>query len=138
MNREIKFRGKRVDNGEWIYGYLVQGEKIDSVIMTGDYHANSGVDAFEHYEVIPETVGQFTGMHVTGGKEIWEGDILFPWCLSIGPYWIVFENGSFVCYHKDGRWGLLSRVFEADILRDYSVEVIGNIHENPKLLTPSK
>ena len=79
---------------------------------------------------------QFTGLLDKNGKEIYEGDLLSPFHESIGPYWVVFENGSYVCYHKHGRWGLLSRAFEADILKDYSPVVIGNIYENPELLKP--
>ena len=74
------------------------------------------------------------GLKDKTGTDIYEGDVLKPFSEPIGPYWVVFENGSFVCYHKFGRWGLLSRIWDADILKSYEVEVIGNIYDNQELL----
>jgi len=71
----IQFRGKRIDNNQWAYGYVVQGDKIGTLIMTGEYHVNSGTDAFQCYEVMPETVQQFTGLLDSRETPIYEGDI---------------------------------------------------------------
>lgn len=69
MNRQIKFRGKRLDNGEWIYGDLIHIDKSDIGIVT-DY------DYWQGCRVDPETVSQFVGITDDSGRELYEGDIL--------------------------------------------------------------
>lgn len=121
--REIKFRGKRLDNGEWVYGDLFR--------MNGFPYIYPG-----HYEVIPDTVGQFTGLLDKNGKEIYEGDIVandfgntnivnmtVEWCTD--GYWALHEIDGDDTMH-----------FVADYLKE--IEIIGNIHDNPELLTLNK
>ncbi len=81
---EIKFRGKRKDNGEWVYGNYVRLEKDDKIIhyiLTGKTELVYGMETFEKFEVIPETVGQFINAHTTDfeKKEIYEGDYVHCW-----------------------------------------------------------
>ena len=124
--REIIFRGKRLDNGEWYYGsYLFL--HISSVDWTGakrgkpeDVHYIVN-DQDINYAVSPSTVGQYTGLKDKHGKRIFEGDIL---SLRTGRLYVVrFEDGAFI-------------LEDSAIPMSFAIkfEIIGNIHDNPELL----
>ena len=127
--REILFRGKRLDNGEWVEGslHIECGETRQDGTKTLDYRI-LGMRG-ECYYIDPDTVGQFTGMLDKNGKRIFEGDIVqgkdrLEKHLEVFGY-IDHQNGSFVItcdFMTHYRW------------LDYEVEVIGNIHDNPELL----
>ena len=93
--REILFRGKRVDTGEWVYGNLNYGtieiESIKDRYYISDFDVNPWDKKF--YPVIPETVGQYTGLTDKNGKKIFEGDIVLLHNYIVGT--IEFGCGAF-------------------------------------------
>ena len=136
--REILFRGKRIDNGKWRIGFYCQvadesdgGARVKHVIVVPTFKTQTG---FLVYEVIPSTVGQYTGLTDKNGKKIFEGDILKEDdVLHNGETQIKgrigtcsFEKGCWVILFKD-TWGFLQTNIKA-------CSVIGNIHDNPELL----
>lgn len=135
MNREIKFRGKRIDNGEWIGGYLSNENEITFYVLADP---TTGLMQPFSFEVYPESVGECTGLRDNSRKEIYEGDVFKPFTKGINFYKVVFENGAFAMYHNYGYYGLLSRFIEIAEKLKVDVEIIGNIYENPELLKESK
>ncbi len=121
--RTIKFRGKRIDNGEWVCGNLINkfGSSFIGVYtfdVTGEY---------VEYEVIPETVGQFTGLTDKNGKEIYNGDVFNLGDARI-KYIVEWKDSGF----KGRQIGNRSRV-GLEFHKRF-IEVIGSIHDNPELL----
>ena len=122
--REILFRGKRIDNGEWVYGNLVRGcdEKYAYIVEFGNKEL-----CRNYINVKPDTVGQYTGLDDKCGNKIFEGDILDGLC---GLH-IVYFDDSFACFDWKNAIGKQGESFSG-FADDY--EVIGNIHDNPELL----
>lgn len=114
--RKYLFRGKRINNGEWVEGTLFQpGKELNPFIMLTNKHG-------EAYEVDPETVGQYTGMKDKNGKNVFEGDIVG---VDGKCYEVLTEKGCWIIV-ADG-WDFLAT-------NNDEIEVIGNIHDNPELL----
>lgn len=132
--REILFKAKRKDNGEWIEGYYykrIQGSKVVDAIEK--YNGNIG--SIEYYEIDPETICQFTGLLDKNGNKIWEHDI----CSTDleRPYSIVvFRNGCFMYELNDGDKDYFDIMMPIEPLVDSDkyTEVIGNVFDNPELL----
>lgn len=127
--REILFRGKRVDNGEWETGSLLveRMNTSDQQVMIAD--KMTGYPTL----VLPETIGQYTGLTDKNGKKVFEGDILegdLEDNLDPGAKWrSVVVWGKFGWNCKGGHVSL--PIDEFDIKEG---EVIGNIHDNPELM----
>lgn len=134
--REILFRGKRIDNGEWVCGNYAFTD-IDS----RQYFIFQN-KAFEH-EVIPETVGQYTGLTDKNGNKIFEGDIVDIGFELDDPYiWrsTIYYERAVVTWNKEhfGWYALFIESKDELSLWEYDdsdiITVIGNIHDNPEHL----
>ncbi len=118
MNREILFRGKRTDNGEWFEGSY----RFSRSAIRETTHITSGYGNL--FCVIPETVGQFTGLTDNNGVKIFEGDIIkhneklfeIKYSTEQARYLATLPNGVF------------------NPVAMQNCEVIGNIFDNPELL----
>lgn len=128
--REIKFRGKRLDNGEWIEGDLLR--MLDHWFIFPD-PAPEGIDK---YAVDPATVGQFTGLKDKNGKEIYEGDVIRSPLSEdkTRPHRIFYHTGNaaFMGALVD-RKELCYLRLDQDWIYKFGKEVIDNIHDNPEL-----
>lgn len=125
MNREILFRGKRINNGEWVegqYAYLLNfrtedGEPIKHMILDGTPFGQT---------VDPSTVGQYTGLTDKNGKKIFEGDLITT------DWWhghnakVIFADGAFRVYS--------SPLFSWVSKEIYAGTIVGNVWDNPELL----
>lgn len=124
MNREILVRGKRIENGEWVYGSLVLWYDGSISIETGVYDAPM-------YAVDPATIGQYTGLTDKNGKRIFEGDLItIPGSKRQGlPAPVKWSN-------FDARFEVCRRGFNPICLDgDEGIyEVVGNIHDNYEFL----
>ena len=148
MKREIKFRGKRIDTGEWIFGSLhIPNKLLRGVYICPDTTFGDLVPGFKdgddfeemaklgcaigrYHRVDIESVGQYTGLKDKNGQEIYEGDIVK---IDEGdPVAVSYENiyASFGIYRKG--WAFLHYFHEA--VEPEDCEVIGNVHDNPELL----
>lgn len=123
--REILFRGKRIDNGEWVYGYYVYTKdskgKHQHFIVTPEW-----------FIVDPETVGQYTDLTDKNGKKIFDGDIVRQTIV------LRYQPIGQICYNAENcQWRIEyvnNIVSFSSVGSGRSYELLGNIHDNPELL----
>lgn len=121
MNREILFRGQRLDNDEWAYGDLLHLPNGDVVILSDKGYT----------KVKPKTIGQFTGLTDKNGNKIFEGDIVKV-TTGIEGYKSTYHSAiQEVKYNAESGIAVFLPFDNSDMVE---VEVIGNIYDNPKLL----
>lgn len=126
--REILFRGKRTNDGKWIEGSLCTTLPSDAECYTISYF-DEGIYYTEE-DVIPDTVGQYTGLTDKNGKKIFEGDIMPVYEQGMEYYYKVVYNGDcFMLAMLDSEQGS----YPLSVKNTIS-EIIGNIHDNPELL----
>ena len=120
--RNIIFRGKRLDNGEWETGSLI----ISMVCGIKHYHIQrEGTAGYLYcFAVDPDTVGQYTGLKDRYGDRIWEGDLVEHGD-EVSAVFFDTENSCF-------DFKTSNDPFAAQFSCDY--EILGNIHDNPELI----
>lgn len=129
--REILFRGKRIDNGEWVEGYFCMKYFQDAphsrhvIQYKTEYSSKEWRPDYMVAEVDPTTVGQFTGLTDKNGKRIFEGDVVRADNGHISQ--VVYWYDGFCLYCECHKW------HTTDVCAPI-VEIIGNIHDNPELM----
>lgn len=132
MTRTIKFRGKRLTDGEWIYGDFFRNR--GKSFIASDGVVDNPLASWKDYNVQPDTVGQFTGLYDSNGKEIYEGDIIQFKSLNneIDRKPVEYELSEF-------RPLFFTSYFNGvDGVNIEDTEIVGNIYDNPNLLTPQE
>lgn len=137
MNREILFRGKRKDNGEWVIGYLVRGKyylyetEIIAIFPTDTiFYPQTETSGYDM--VISDTVGQWTGLCDKNGNKIFEGDIVKV-TTGLEGYKSTYHSTIHRVTYDVCNCGV-AVFYPFDNSDMVEVEVIGNIYDNPELL----
>ena len=136
--REILFRGKRKGMMNWVEGTGIFTDGINAWLSANEPNRPIAY-GLKHKIVLPETVGQFTGLTDKNGKKIFEGDVVIydnsPYNVYCDPQKgeIVWRNGS-LCFKYRPYSSVMYRALCSDDFFAAKCEVIGNIHDNPELL----
>ena len=135
--REILFRGKRVDNGEWIDGWFLPGNERQSLHPCIFVYLPE-TQSFECFDIDIDTLGEYTGLTDKNGTRLFEGDIVkitgfHTTAIAAVKYGSTKESTSWGWYFDDNdghAYFLMSKA----CCEDYNGIIIGNIHDNPELL----
>ena len=138
MNERFLSRGKRKDNGAWVEGNLVYTRTTTLGVVTEIYTLEMS------YEVIPEAIGQCTGLKDKNGKLIFEGDIVESRASENKEDWkrwvVQFTDGSF-CFEREiqrkRKYKYEQNLLGIDNIELYGLTVIGNVYDNLELLQRS-
>ena len=134
MKRDIKFRGKRLDNGEWIIGSYTLIQDADGVWLE-----DTNLDMVK---VMPETLGQFTGLTDMNGREIYEGDRV-TWLrhrmdgtgsLEEGRVWFSVDEQRVFVVNRFTTMDDREMLHDIIRCRQHNLRVVGNIHDNPEAI----
>ena len=132
MNREIIFKAKRKDNGEWVEGYY---RSIPCMGMLEHYiMPRNPKNRMEQYAIAPDTLCQYTGLTDKNGRRIWENDIVSAWSEGKNAIGKVIRRADglyimYPAYQNKEFWGLCPKKNGKT-----TVEVIGNVFDNTDLL----
>ena len=124
--RDILFKAKRIDTGEWVEGLIT--------FMWGQYHIINPNDENTAYPIDTDTICQYTGLNDKNGHKIWENDIVFVTDEEGNSGQV--DTGVGEIDFLEGLWYISGRVRNAlyDINKVFNIEVIGNIFDNAELL----
>jgi uncharacterized phage protein (TIGR01671 family) len=133
---EIKFRGQRIDNNEWVFGYYVFNPHFNrSEIISFDSERSYA------YEIIPETLSQFICVKDKYGKEIYKGDLLKRtekidgnWVDTIYERFEVISSSSFYSFEYQPIDGRQYKQYTKRPFGGEEIEIIGNVYQNPELI----
>lgn len=131
--RYILFRGKRVDNGEWVYGWYVFRDAEAGFKEQKHYILTHDECGFLWHEIVPETVGQYTGLNDKNGTRIFEGDMAYvpinkESCLAV----VTHTDTSFSLF-LTGKYPYFAYSIKKCCMAGF-LRITGNIHDNPELL----
>jgi uncharacterized phage protein (TIGR01671 family) len=130
MNREILFKAKRKDNGEWVEGNLITNERNENQKYIGYIfdERNGVIEDYDLVEVIPDTICQYTGLEDKNGNKIWENDIAHIRSSGLSGYGVIkYENGNLVLVD-------VKRKRTYSMYGEWKIRKDGNIFDNPDLL----
>jgi hypothetical protein len=145
--RTIKFKGQRVDTHKWVFGFLyINNTTGVYYIIQGQLVRSDGekpIADFDYYEVLPETVCQFTGLYDLKKDEIYEGDILHEPYQKNHDVYVVFEDGRFsmiyMTTHSYFYQGDTSNIlFCEGNFKNAGRVIRGSIHDKHELLSEAK
>ena len=138
MEDRYLFRGKRIDNGEWVIGNCIDDgvtgqvfiHTVGNSVNESDKVGEEGCLQFVAFEVAPSTICQCTGLKDKNGKLVWENDIVEYRDCTTERYVVAYENDK-ACFEYQ-QYGC--SIMNFDEMSSVEVEVVGNVFDNPELL----